>query len=82
MTELITEAQRKSRIACVVLEPGEAAAEVELGEYTLTVRNTQELFAHMLLDMGLEDHLRRPHHRARPRARTRSPIPQTCAPSS
>ena len=30
MTELITEAQRESRIACVVLEPGEAAAEVEL----------------------------------------------------
>ena len=54
MTELITEAQRESRIACVVLEPGEAAAEVELGGYTLTVRNTQQLFAHMLLDMGLE----------------------------
>ena len=54
MTELITEAQRESRIACVVLEPGQAEAEVELGGYTLTVRNTQELFAHMLLDMGLE----------------------------
>ena len=54
MTELITEAQRESRIACVVLEPGEASAEVELGGYTLTVRNTQQLFAHMLLDMGLE----------------------------
>ena len=54
MTELITEAQRESRIACVVLEPGQAEAEIELGGYTLTVRNTQELFAHMLLDMGLE----------------------------
>ena len=54
MTELITAAQRESRIACVVLEPEDGPTEVELGEYTLTVRNTQELFAHMLLDMGLE----------------------------
>lgn len=54
MTELITAAQRESRIACVVLERGEGEARVVLGEYTLTARNTQELFAHMLLDMGLE----------------------------
>jgi hypothetical protein len=54
MTELITDAQRESRIACVVLEPGEAEAEVELGRYRVTVRNTQELFADMLLDMGLD----------------------------
>ena len=54
MTDLITAAQRESRITCAVLEPGEGAAEVELGEYSLTVRNTQELFAHMLLDIGLE----------------------------
>jgi beta-galactosidase GanA len=54
MTELVTAAQRESRIACVVLESGEQSADVVLGEYTLTVRNTQDLFAHMLLDMGME----------------------------
>ena len=42
MTDLITEAQRESRIACVVLEPGQAEAEIELGGYALTVRNTRE----------------------------------------
>jgi Domain of unknown function (DUF5597) len=54
MTELITEAQRESRIACVVLEPGQPEAEIEFGGYALSVRNTRELFAHMLLDMGLD----------------------------
>ena len=53
MAAVITRAQAERRIAGVLLDDGKPA-EIKLGGYTITVRETQSLLKKMLLDAGLQ----------------------------
>lgn len=53
MDEIITRAQAEGRISGVLLDDGKPA-EVKLGGYSITVRETMTLLKQMLLDAGLQ----------------------------
>ncbi|RZF59104.1 glycoside hydrolase [Sphingomonas populi] len=53
MAAVITRAQAERRIAGILLDDGKPA-EIKLGGYTITVRETQSLLKQMLLDAGLQ----------------------------
>lgn len=53
MSAVIARAQSERRIAGILLDDGKPA-EIKLGRYTITVRETQSLIKQMLLDVGLQ----------------------------
>ncbi|MDR6513177.1 hypothetical protein J2792_004069 [Novosphingobium capsulatum] len=53
MDGVITQAQAQKRIAGILIDDGKPA-EIQLGGYTITVRETQVLLKQMLLDVGLQ----------------------------
>jgi hypothetical protein len=53
MNAVITRAQANGRIAGILLDDSKPA-EVQLGGYTITIRETQSLLKQMLLDAGLQ----------------------------
>lgn len=53
MDQVITKAQAEGRIAGVLLNDGNPAV-INLGGYTITVRETMALLKQMLLDVGLQ----------------------------
>jgi hypothetical protein len=57
MDGVITRAQAEKRIAGILIDDGKPA-EIHLGGYTITVRETQVLLKQMLLDAGLQAPLR------------------------
>ena len=53
MNDVITKAQAEGRISGILLEDGHQA-EIKLGKYTITVRETAVVLKQMLLDAGLQ----------------------------
>ena len=53
MDDVITRAQAEQRIAGILLDDGKPA-EIRMGDYTITIRESRALFKQMMLDAGLQ----------------------------